>query len=87
MNIHSKPTYESMTSFFARTRKRGPSLDEANSRPTARGFEPAVSKIIRVTLVFTAIVKFGRARTVRVRYADSVVTRRPWESMYVTTEC
>jgi hypothetical protein len=46
-----------------------------------------VSKVIRVTLVFTAIVKLGRERTVGVRYADSVVTRRPRESMYVTTEC
>lgn len=78
-------TYASITSFFARTWKRGPYLDEANSTPTARGLDPEVSKIIRVALAFTATVKLGRESTAGVRYADSVVTRRPLESMYVTT--
>ena len=77
-------TYASTTSFFARTRKRGPSLDEANSTPTARGLDPVVSKMMRVTGAFTETVRLGRERTVGVRYADSVVTRVPRELMYVT---
>ena len=63
-------TYASTTSFFARTRKRGPSPDKANSTPTARGFDPVVSKMMRVAGVFTEIVRLGRERTVGVRYAD-----------------
>jgi len=74
-----------MTSFFARTQNRGLSLDEANSTPTARGLDPEVSKMIRVALAFTATVKLERESTSGVRYADSVDTRRPRESMYVTT--
>ncbi len=77
-------TYASIISFFPRTRKRGPSLDEANSTPTARGLDPVVSKMMRVAGAFTATVRLGRERTVGVRYADSVVTREPRESMYVT---
>ena len=60
-------TYASMTSSFARTRKRGPSLDEANSTPTARGLDPVVSKMMRVADAFTETVRFGRESTVGVR--------------------
>jgi len=79
-----KVTYESMTSFFGRTQKRGLSLDEANSTPVARGLDPEVSNMIRVALAFTATVKLGRERTSGVRYAESMDTRRPLESMHVT---
>lgn len=79
-----KATYESITSFFARTRKRGLSSDEANSTPMARGLDPEVSKMIRVALAFTATVKLGRESTSGVRYAESMDTRRPLESMNVT---
>ena len=79
-------TYANITSFFARTRKRVLSLDEANSTATARGLDLVLSKMMRVALAFTATVKLGRESTSGVRYAESVDTRRPRESMYVTTE-
>jgi hypothetical protein len=81
-----KTTYVNITSFFARTRKLGPSLVGANSTPTARGLDPEVSKVMRVALAFTATVKLERESTSGVRYAESVDTRRPRESTYVTTE-
>ncbi len=40
--------------------------------------------MIQVALAFTATVKLGRDSTSGVRYAESVDTRRPLESMNVT---
>ena len=84
MSAGQSMTHESRTSFLAFTRKRGPFSLFANSTPTTRVWPSVVSKRSCVTLALTATVKFGRASTLGVRYADSVVTRRPFASMYVT---
>lgn len=82
----SHTTHDTTTSCFALTSYSSPFLF-LNCTPTALGALPgAVSSKTRVTCACVATVRFGRASTSWVRYADSVVTRRPCESMNVTTE-
>ena len=82
----SGTTHDTTTSFLALTSYSSP-FRSLNCTPTARGALPStVSSRTRVTCACVAIVRFDRASTSGVRYADSVVTRRPFESMNVTAK-
>ncbi len=94
---HGNATHERRTSFLAPTNRTSPARDAANSTPTAR----LLTIRIFVTCAPVTTLRFGRARTEGVRYADlnmmslgdgterdrtySVETRLPIESMYIGT--
>ena len=81
---NKKKPYAKTTSFFTRTQYFGPSRLRANSTPTAFFTSLVVSKRTLVTVEKMATFRLGRLRTSGVIYADSVVTRRPFLSIYVT---
>lgn len=67
VNAETAKTHQRITSFLALALNEGPSGEEANSTPTARGWSLLLSKITLVTVAEMKTLRFGRLSTSGVR--------------------